>query len=353
MFQITRKQEIRPQDIPVGAAVSGICLSPDLEKIAYIAGFGKGSDPASAICIEPVKGNWHGTARIGTKNGMSSDLRWSPDGSHLAYCLHDSGTTPSTPAGIGWIADIGNGQGTTERGGSRIPGMNYAWMPEHDELVVASSAFLRIIGIRTGCEAKIADLNDDGDPLFPPQITISPDGNRIAYTTRRTDENISRLWVANRDRKDWDNMLLVYIPGAFVFLSPFWSQDSTTLGLHTVHPKTEKSRIIIFPDLAGDGKVVYENDLLNPGHEPSFCPSGDGIFFYHTPQPRTLHGKTGPAQLAFLSLSGNLHSSGLHALSKPSEKSGMLRLRCSEDSQLVIDGADKACLLSIQSVDKK
>ncbi len=323
--------------------MSGIRISPDKKRIAYFARFPPNSGLVNIICIEPAGGTGQGIIKIELVTGMASDLRWSPDGAHLACCLNDPKTTPCTPLGIAWITNCRDPAGP-QRAAGQTHGMSFAWMPTNEELAVASSAFLRIINIQKNSEKKIADLHDDGDPLFPPKVAVSPDGNRIAYTTRRTDENISRVWIANLTDERWGSILLTSYPGAFVFLSPFWSPDSMTLGLHVVHPKMEKSEIAIFPNLSGEGEIVYRNNLLNPVHEPSYVPSGNGIIFYHAAQPSYQYTKAGPAHLALLVLCGN-SPAGMHILTEPSDNNVWLRFI--DTRQLAVDGADAVFLLNL------
>ena len=110
-----------------------------------------------------------------------------------------------------------------------------------------------------------------------------------------------------------------------------------------VHPKMEKSSIILFPGLFGDGEIIYESPLLDHGHEPpSWVPSGKGIIFYHTSQPRYKYTKAGPAQLALITLSGG-RPTGIHFLTDPSDNLGVFRFI--DNRRLVIDRIGTACEL--------
>lgn len=349
MYRIEQRREFRPHCCPAGAEVNRISISPDETRIAYFAKMAAGSGLPDAIVIEPIKRGGPESHKCDLAGGTVSDLRWSPDGTHLAWCLVDPRTEPCTPLGIGWEAVLPGDAGEREDRG-QTNGMCFAWMPSGNGLVVASSAFLRLVNIRTYAEEKIADLNDDGDPLFTPRIAVSCNGQHIAYTTRRTDENISRVWITTQTKERWECRLLTSIPGAFVFISPFWSPDCTTLGLHMVHPKMEKSSITIFPGLAGEGEIIYESPLLNPSHEPSWAPCGEGIIFFHTSQPHHKYTKAGPAQLALLSWSGD-HPTGIHLLTEPSDTQGSFRFI--DNRQIVMDGVDTARLMNFSLLEKR
>lgn len=346
MERVEESAVFRPQQVPCDSSAEGIRISPDRENIAYFVRRRPGNSLPNAICIEPTGRTDRDPVKIDLGSSIASDLQWSPDGRHLAYRVCDPRVQPCTPLGISWTAGC-SGHGGEGHAAGQTPGMSFAWMPDGLEIVVASSSLVRMISLPGGSETKIADMHDDGDPLFPPKISISPNGNRIAFTSRRTDENKSRIFVATRESGRWSSALLAEYPGAFLFISPFWSPDSATLGLHTIHPKTERSEIVLFPGLGGKGETIYRNSLLNPGHEPLFVPKGEGIVFYHTPKPSHERAKTGAAQLALLSLCG-CRPTGMQFLTEPVETDGWLRFI--GNRHLAVNDAGTARLLNLPAL---
>lgn len=349
MERVEEPEVFRPQQVPCDSSAEGIRISPDKESIAYFVRHRPGSGLPNAVCIEPASRTGHDVVSIDLGSSAGSDLQWSPDGRHLACRVCDPRLEPCTPLGIFWMTGRTDpaGEGQTK---GQIPGMSFAWMPDSGQLVVASSALLRIVGIPHGPETKIADLHDDGDPLFPPKISVSPDGNRIAFTSRRTDENLSRVWVATVSNGRWSSALISEYAGAFLSLSPFWSPDSGTLGLHIVAPNYGKSEIALFPDMSGTGKTVYRNHLLNPDHEPAFTLNGEGIIFYHTPRPRHMHTNAGPSQLALLTLC-SARPAGMQFLTEPSETDGWFRY--TGPDHLAINDAGTARLVNLPPQDDR
>jgi dipeptidyl aminopeptidase/acylaminoacyl peptidase len=194
------------------------------------------------------------------------DLAWSPDGSTIAYCLRRDDDEPEHF--VAWASG-------SERG--RVPGHALAWTPASKALLVADVVGQSLVRVTTSGKTElVCDLLDDGHPKFPPRIAVSPSGRRVAFTSRRFQDGLSEVWIA--DRKEGAR-LLTEIPGAQLSVLPFWSPRGVSFGMLVVHAQQEKSGIVLVPHLRGEGEIVHESDRLDAPFAPAWSPSTRSLVF--------------------------------------------------------------------------
>jgi hypothetical protein len=260
------------------------------------------------------------------------DLRFSPDGAHLAYRL--------LPL-LGAASTVGIAAANNPGELRRVNGTGFSWTPGGKALLVADPERRALVrhSLEDGSERELGRLEDDGDPGFPSRIAVAPDGNSIAYTAGRESEDISEVWLVRREPGATTTQLLTELPGASVHVLPFWSPRGATLGLFCVHEGQGKSALIVVPRLEGEGEVLYESNLLDPPVTPVFAPGGRHIVFFRTEGPGDdMH--EGPTRLTLL----DARRETFRALAEVDELSGSLSFQ--DERTLLVDGGAAAHLLT-------
>lgn len=268
----------------------------------------------------------------------AEELAFAPDSAHFAY-VRGGGPAPGGGGGVGWA----NAGKPGELG--RTTGLGFAWTPKSSALIVADPERGMILrrALGGGPPQPLAKLSDDGDPAFPPRIAVSPDGGRIAFTSRRAADEVTEVHVITRTDEGAQCELLTEIPGAAVHVRPFWSPKGGTLAMLVVHLEQEKSAIIAVPKLEGEGVVLYENELLDAVEVPAWAPSGHSIAFFHVPAARHEFTKSGPALLTLLDVR-KIEEPVRIELGDPDQLTGAPHFL--DDRRLAIDGRDRAHVLT-------
>lgn len=273
-------------------------------------------DALTARCIVPMK------------PGRIEDLSFSPDGSRLAYRVSPLLGARGT---VGWA--------NVDQPGEikRVDGSGFCWTPGGKAILVADPWKKTLFRYSMEDEAsrKLGLLEDDADPSFPVRIAVSPDGAHIVYTAGRHNEDVSEVWLIQREKDVLKGSILTEIPGDSVHILPFWSPKGRTLGLYCVHEEQEKSAIIVLPQLEGEGLVLYESSILDPLQTPAFSPSAHYIAFFRRETPGDEY-REGPSKLVFLDVRRETFS----ALSEADEFAGTPRFY--SDKTLTIDGESAA-----------
>lgn len=316
------QHRIVPPPVGKDASIRLCRLSPTDNTIAYVREDGpeeqtglwvaRSFDAMSAKLLVPMK-PW----RI-------EDVSFSPDGTRIAYRVAPLLGARGT---VGWAEVDKPGEIR------RVDGSGFSWTPGGKAILVADPWKKTLFRYAMDEETprKLGILEDDADPAFPVRISVSPDGAHIVYTAGRHGEDISEVWLIQRESDVLKGSILTEIPGASIHILPFWSPKGRTLGLYCVHEEQEKTAIIVLPQLEGEGLVLYESGIVDPIETPAFSPSAHYIAFFRREAPPNERGE-GPAKLVFLDVRRETFS----ALSEADEFSGTPRFY--GENTLTIDG---------------
>jgi hypothetical protein len=258
---------------PEGAVSPVLCrLSPDGGRLAYwvrdgaARGLYVGDAEWGELIGEAAQRVWAGEAfHVG-------ELAWSRDGRWLAF------TTSSGPP----PGDVAVGVLHVERREfTSLSGIAFAWAGGGATLIVADSLgkrlYLKDLGL--GVEHPVAPIADDGDPHFPPAISVSPDQRRFAVVTRQVEHNLTRVHLAHHDGRQWQAQELTQVPGTAVRVLPFWSPDSTACGLYVIDLAQKHTAMIGVPQDGGAGDILYTSNSVDDVVTPAVHPQGRLIAF--------------------------------------------------------------------------
>lgn len=208
------------------------------------------------------------TQLIAAFDGQVADLAWSGDGQMLA-CTITSGPPPGEVR-IGVLPASG--------GAARLlPGMSFVFAEKSPTLLIADpqSKRLYLHDLQLDIQHGVAPLEDDGDPHFPPALSISPDAKRIVFSERSVNDGVTRAFLAHHDGARWKSSLLTEVPGTALRILPFWSADGASLALYMIDLQQHHSAIVAVPtDDQSRGDILYTSDSLDAVVTPAAHPDG-------------------------------------------------------------------------------
>jgi Tol biopolymer transport system component len=315
--------------------VEFVRLSPVGNRVAFVVHDGNAPGIYAGDPGNPVSA----LRLVETRRHTIEDLAFSPDGAHLAYRI--AAPLGGSPA-VAWSSSTAPGEI------SRVQGAAFAWTPGGNALIIADSARKLLIryAIPSGKPAELTELEDDMDPAFPPRIAVSPDGARVAFTTGRAGEEVSELWVIERDGNQIVPTLVTEVPGASVHILPFWSPKGPTLAFFAVHEEQQKSALIVLPrlDPESEGMVLYESSFVDRPRTPAWSPSGKSIAFLRVEEEDREDIAEGasmaPSRLVLL----DAYRESFVAVTAPGEVDGQPSFL--DDRTLAVDGGRSAYLVT-------
>ncbi len=332
MPAIVARHDLSPP-APADATVRLVRLSPDGQRLAYHCDDGV----ESAVYVCPV-GAPEATKLVSLGDQRLDELSWAPGGDHLAYV-----TGNELPTGlerwVGWAS------GTEPGELGRTRGAAFGWAPGKPAVVVTDLTERAVVHVNlaTGDKLPVGEILDDGDIALPPCIALGSDGQRIAVSCRRAHEQVTEIWVFEREPGGIRRKLVTQIPGAAVRAQPFWSPKGKTLGLSVVHLAQEQSAIIALRQLQGEGEVLHHHELLDAPLRPAWAPGGRWIALLVGQARAPLPGAFGPQRLALL----DVHQRKVHPLLESGEAWGSPHFV--GPRKLAIDGGSSALLLELST----
>ncbi len=252
---MTTEQAERPRP-------TSVALSPDGTRIAGADAFGL------FVASYPDQSDYKRVANL--ENCTAVDLTWSPTGTHIAFAFR-----PTDPMLLSY--DIGWFDLATQRGG-HASGMAFAWTPSGKSLLIAEPQKRAILrrnvtdGALAGTAVAVGPLADDGFGDRPPRLALSPDGQRLAFTTRRRFRKVSEVWMLEPGQDA--ATLVTQIPGADVAAFPFWSPKGDGLGVLMQHYTKDRSGIVVFRGKGDQGQLLWKEQPVGRGAWPDWSERG-------------------------------------------------------------------------------
>ena len=261
-------------DGPSGPVSAAICrLSRDGKRLAFwVSGNSPGAlyigDVEQAEAIgKTARRLWSGAA-----GEHVSELAWSADGQFLGMIL-SSGPPPGNLS-VG-IVRVSDGRF------SRHAGHALAFAGSGATVLIAdpptSRVYMRDLDLEI--ENRVCEIADDGDPHFPPVISVSPDHRRFALVTRRVTDNATHVYLAEHDNRQWHANPLSDMPGTDARVLPFWSADSQAFAFYVIDLEQHHTAMIGVPQREGPGDILYTSDSIDAAITPAAHPDGRLIAF--------------------------------------------------------------------------
>ncbi len=249
---------------PIGPTICRI--SPDLKRVAFWAP--DALVPGlylAAVSAEKIDDSSSEPIFLPDHQHLS-DLAWSPDGRSLAFALTSGPPPGEVRIGILRVAD----QVLTI-----LPGMSFAWAGG-SSLLIADPHGQRLYfrDIDQAADYDVGPLDVDGDPHFPPVISISPDVRRFALVTRKVLDHCTRVHLGQHDGQAWEIHPLSDLPGTSIRIFPFWSADSVACALYIIDLEQHHTVIIGIPHHEGPGDILYTSDTVDAAIAPAAYPGG-------------------------------------------------------------------------------
>lgn len=258
-------EELTPT-IATEGTVHQVRLSPDGARLAFVI---EGASDAG-LYAGPVDGSaWR--KLVGYPSFATPEIAWSGDGRMIAYRI--VADPPGYHDQIGYVL-------STERGEvNRLDGQAFAWARKGSVVYVLDGARMALLryDLDKGTSRRLSEFLHHYDLRFPPRVVPSPDGGRIAFTSRNVLEDTTRLFIAERRQGEVDGHLLTWIPGADVHVFPFWSPKGVSLGTYMVHEALDTTGLVLIDKLQGDGEIFYQRDGRDGTSAPVWCPDGASL----------------------------------------------------------------------------
>lgn len=201
------------------------------------------------------------------EDGHVADLAWSGDGQWVAFTL----TAGPPPGGVRIVAVRIGDQKKVE-----LAGMCFTWAGNVATLLIADPGASRLYlkDLELDVEHRLSEIKDDGDPHFPPFISVSPDQRRFALVTRRARDEVTSVQLAHHDGRQWETHPLTNVPGTDSRIFPFWSFDAHSLALYVIDLERKSSSMIALPQRDGPGQVLYASESIDGFYPPAVHPDG-------------------------------------------------------------------------------
>jgi dipeptidyl aminopeptidase/acylaminoacyl peptidase len=283
-----KRSEVVPPDGD-GQIRGGVVVAPGGERCAFVRML---ADHGHELWVADVDGG--NALRLVPADGdrvIYAPL-WSPDGAQLAF-----GIGARRSPGIERVAWCSSKEAVAELASARA--MAFAWLPSSDGLLLADPVEGALIErpLR-GVARVVSALDDDGDPHFPPRIAVNADGTRVALSMRRVSEDVTEVWLVDRSEPGQPSVeMLTEVPGSSVRVVASWSPDGRSIAMHIVHLEMERSVLIGVVDLAGEGEIWLEHDLIDKADGMLWTPSGNGLVLYRAKRREGPYSAAGPAEL--------------------------------------------------------
>ncbi len=231
------------QQVTYSGDVDSPVISPDGKTIAYLSVTSEGKQ---ALYVKDIAG---GKAVQVYEGRLIERIRWSPDGSSLAFYTKED-TLPNYSLFI--IPRLG---GTSRR--LRIPGY-FSWSPDGESIATCSPVSRRLIfiDIATGDTSSVPIL---GDYTWIRDADWSPEGNFLLCLTLLEDRHQYTLWAVRRDGKGQRKIF----QDSIEILSPRWGANGQTIYFLKSQGQTQ--------DL---WKVKVDQTTAVPGARPSRIQTG-------------------------------------------------------------------------------
>jgi Tol biopolymer transport system component len=227
-------------------------------------------DGDSLVLIDPATGD---RTDLGKTAGLVTALSWSPDGTRITYGARGGGgSVYSVGVGGGEHSLLASSLGNV--GGGLVFGWDIRWSPDGAHIAVQTSVHRKTppypdrLFLMNADGSDLHQLAEDVDvqgTYWSPGLSWSPDGTLMAYATfsgGREDRQI-HIWTGSPDGSAPSLLFESAAPPLETGGSPVWSPDGTQVAFEHTTSDGEAVWLVANADGTGDAREIDELRYLS------------------------------------------------------------------------------------------
>lgn len=237
-------------------------VSPDGVQIAFL------SDRSGADELFVISADGTGERQLTTTPDEKSALAWAPDGKQIFYSAFANDTSHLYAINL---------DGTGQREIAKVPGRAPTLSPDGTRLMYMTGTWTATKLMISAPDGAHPQPITDGS-FIAWNIHWSPDGKRIAFTSRRDPKSELAIFVMNADGTG-RRQLSHFSPESGNAQWPVWSPDGNQLAIQVNQVQGHSANIWLIDAATGDAHKLAAHDQSYLDETPVWFPNEKHIAF--------------------------------------------------------------------------